>query len=133
LLKDIRVKFGIIDYHLQAKQLTENYFKLTAANSKASEQNEVMNLQRNLEEKGGDFISLQATIAVSRESYGALLKAYDAAVEKANKKVSYTEVISSSADGSPDYPRVWFSLLIFTGSALLLSLAYITLVQQVKP
>src|SRR5207253_9180766 len=91
-LKELGVKFGIIDYKAQSRELSKEYYR-TIATGNEKKINELTNALRNLEERGGKFHELQDHLGQATGEYAKLQSQYNTFVEDTEKYLTYTNVV----------------------------------------
>ncbi|MEK6615718.1 MAG: Wzz/FepE/Etk N-terminal domain-containing protein [Bacteroidota bacterium] len=131
-LKELAVKFGIIDYKAQSRELSKEYYR-TIATGNEKKINELTNSLRNLEERGGKFHELQQHLNQSTKEYGKLLIQYNTVVSDAEKHLTYTNmVVKPFPSDKRAYPVRWLIVTIATFASVLFSLIVIMLIEQRK-
>lgn len=131
-LKELAVKFGIIDYKAQSRELSKEYYR-TIATGNEKKINELTNSLRNLEERGGKFHELQQHLNQSTKEYGKLLIHYNTAVSDSEKQLTYTNVVVKPfPSDKKSYPVRWLIVTIATFASLLFSLIVIMIIEGRK-
>jgi uncharacterized protein involved in exopolysaccharide biosynthesis len=120
---ELRVRYGLLDYKSQSKEVTKSYLKTLSSNAGRSQAREIDSLKRNLEEKGGEQISVTEQLDGLRKSYNEIHGEYDKAISDLTKELTYSNVVAKPfpAD-SKCYPIRSLIVLISALSALLLGL-----------
>lgn len=131
MVRDIRMKYGILDYALQTEYATEGAL-IASPLQKANEQ-EVKTLLNNLKDKGGEFVALNEHLWRVRGTYNDLKVQYENALRDVKKNLTYCNVVTSPfvAD-KKSYPVRWLIVVISTLSALLFSLIVISVIENYK-
>lgn len=131
LVRDIRVKYGILDYALQTEYATEGAL-ISNSMQKANEQ-EVKTMLKNLQDKGGEFVALNEHLWRIRGTYNDLKVQYENALRDVEKNLTYCNVVTSPfvAD-KKSYPVRWLIVVISTLSTLLFSLIVISVIENYK-
>lgn len=127
LLSNLRVRYGLLDYKTQTKEVTKSYLKLASDNSPVSQYRGVDSMYRHLQYKGGDLISLSSQYKSLLDDYNTIKTNYDQAVSDMTKELTYTNVMANPypAD-SKSYPIRWVIVLIaMLSTALLVFIAFI--------
>lgn len=134
LLSALRVRYGLLDYKTQTKEVTKSYLKLAADNSPVSQYRGVDSLYRHLQHKGGDLIALSSQYKSLLDDYNTIKTSYDNAVSDLTKELTYTNVMANPfpAD-SKSYPVRWVIVLISILSSLLLAIIVFVIIDQKKP
>ena len=129
LVRDIRVKYGILDYALQTEYATEGSL-ISTPMQKANEQ-EVKTLLNNLKDKGGEFVALNEHLWRTRGTFNDLKVQYENALRDVEKNLTYCNVVTSPfvAD-KKSYPVRWLIVVISTLSTLLFSLIVISVIEN---
>lgn len=130
-LRELKVKFGIIDYKSQAKEASKEYYKSLGSNSKKT--NDILVSIRNLEERGNDYLELSEHLSSSIKNYDRLKVEYDNALRDVEKKLTYTNVVVKPI--KPDkkaYPVRWLICLFAVLSTLVFSVGIVTLLERYK-
>lgn len=133
LLGELRVRYGLLDYKTQTKEVTKSYLKLSAANSPVSQYRGVDSLYRHLQHKGGDLVSLSSQFKALQDDYNAIKTNYDNAVSDLTKELTYTNVMANPfpAD-SKSYPIRWVIVLVSILSSLLLATIIFVFIDRKK-
>lgn len=131
LVRDIRMKYGILDYALQTEYATEGSL-IASPLQKANEQ-EVKTLLKNLQDKGGEFVALNEHLWRIRGTYNDLKVQYENALRDVEKNLTYCNVVTSPfvAD-KKSYPVRWLIVVISTVSTLLFSLIIISSMENYR-
>jgi uncharacterized protein involved in exopolysaccharide biosynthesis len=121
LIKDYSMKYGLLDYKSQSKEVTRAYMRgLTSNNSKVL--NESKQIIQNLTEKGSEYNALQEHLWRIRGTYNDLKNAYDVAYRDVYKKLTYANVVTKPFPSDKKaYPVRWIIVLASVGSSLLLA------------
>lgn len=133
LLSALRVRYGLLDYKSQTKEVTKSYLKLASNNSQVSQYRGVDSLYRHLQNKGGDLIALSSQYKSLLDDYNAIKTNYDQAVSDMTKELTYTNVMAKPypAD-SKSYPVRWVIVLVTILSSLLLAIIAFVMIEQSK-
>lgn len=124
-LQELRVKYHILDYNIQAKEVTKSYLK-AVNDGKTAHIQDVDALMRNLEEKGGEYYRMKVRYDGLLGEYNETHNAYDNVLKELNKKFTYTYIISSpTPSDKKSYPIRWLIVLISVVSANLFLFAVI--------
>lgn len=130
-LKELKVKFGLIDYKAQTKEASRAYYRSLEKNT--SKTPDIVSSIRNLEEKGGDFIALEEKLEGALKAFNKIKINYDAAVRDVEKNLTYTNVVVKPR--LPDkkaYPVRWVIVLVSSISTLVMTIIFVLLVEQRK-
>ncbi|MFH1004761.1 MAG: Wzz/FepE/Etk N-terminal domain-containing protein [Bacteroidota bacterium] len=128
-IKEISVKYNIIDYASQSRELSREYYSLLGTGN-TKKLSEITNALRALEENGGRFRELQQHLQNSTYEYGQIQIRYNTAVTDAKKYLTYTNVIVHPfPSDKKDYPVRWLIVTVVTCAALLLAISFIVLIE----
>jgi capsule polysaccharide export protein KpsE/RkpR len=133
LLSALRVRYGLLDYKSQTKEVTKSYLKLASNNSQVSQYRGVDSLYRHLQHRGGDLIALSSQYKSLLDDYNAIKTNYDQAVSDMTKELTYTNVMAKPypAD-SKSYPVRWVIVIVTILSSLLLAIIAFVMIEQSK-
>lgn len=131
-LKEIAVKFGLIDYVAQSRELSKEYYRtITSGNEKKI--SELTNSMRNLEERGGKFHELQNHLFNSTAEYATLQSQYNTVLSDSEKSLTYTNmVVKPFPSNKKAYPVRWLIVTISACASILFSLLVITIIEGRK-
>ncbi|MEW6467903.1 MAG: hypothetical protein AB1458_03215 [Bacteroidota bacterium] len=130
-LKELKVKYGILDYKAQAKEASKEYYRSLGTNAKKT--TDITQSIRNLEEKGNDFIELNERLESSIKVYNAIKVDYDNALRDVEKKLTYTNVVIKPA--LPDkkvYPVRWIIVVSSTLASLFFAVVLVMIIEGRK-
>lgn len=115
-LKVLRVKYGLLDYKAQTKEVTKSYMKTLGSSSKSKELDTIVN---NLQEKGGELVSTTELLDKVRTDYASIQSEFDKALSDLKKELTYSNVVTKPfvAD-TKSYPVRWLIVLIFLASSV---------------
>lgn len=131
-LKELAVKFGIIDYKAQSRELSKEYYR-TLASGNEKKINELTNSLRNLEERGGKFHELQEHLENSTKEYAKILAKYNTVMSDSEKHLTYTNmVIRPFPSDKKAYPVRWLIVTVATFASILFSLIVIMIIEGRK-
>lgn len=131
-LKELGVKFGIIDYKAQSRELSKEYYRSVASGNE-KKITELTNALRNLEERGGKFHELQKHLDQSTAEYAKLLSQYNTVVNDSEKYLTYTNVVLKPfPSDKKSYPVRWLIVTISTFASILFSLIVIMIIEGRK-
>lgn len=131
-LKELAVKFGIIDYEAQSRELSKEYYR-TLASGNEKKISDLTNAMRNLEEKGGQFNELQLHLKNSTKEYGTVLKKYNIVKSDAEKVLTYTNVVLNPIPADKKaYPIRWLIVTVAICASFLFSLFVIIIIEGRK-
>jgi hypothetical protein len=115
-LHELRVKYQLFDYKIQAKEVTKSYLKAVGAGGRNLKEIDVM--MRNLEEKGGEYYELNNTLDALLKSYNKTKIEYDVVLRDLNKELTYANIITKPTPSfKKAYPVRWLIVLASVISA----------------
>lgn len=111
VLKELRIKYQILDYDLQAKEVTKAYLKALSSGRNKVQDIDVM--MRNLEEKGGEYYETKKTYDAMLGSYNGARIEYDNVLKDMTKELTYTNVVTKpSIADKKSYPVRWLIVVV---------------------
>ncbi len=130
-LKDLRVKYGLLNYDAQTRVVAKNYFK--SMKNSSSDFTKVFAMKKNLEEKGGEFMALSEHAYRIRAMYNDLKVQYEGVLKDFQKELTYASIIT------PPYPADkkttpvrWLIALIAVFSSFVFAMVVIYLIENAK-
>lgn len=133
LLSQLRIRYGLLDYKTQSKEVIKSYLKLATNNSSVSQYRGVDSMYRHLEYKGGDLIALSSQEKSLLSDYNTIKTNYDQAVSDMTKELTYTNIMANPfpAD-SKSYPIRWVIVLVSIVATFMLSLICFIIIDRKK-
>lgn len=134
LQRDLRIKYGVIDFDAQAKELTRGYMNMLMVGKKGGETGrEVDTLMRNLKEKGGDLLSLRSVIWAAYDQLRVIKDEYDKNFTEVQKKITYSLIVSTPYPADKkSYPIRWLIVVGSTLGALIIAFIAIAFIENRK-
>ncbi len=133
LVKNIRTKYGIISYDLQSKELTKEYYEMLSKTTNSQALTEARQMIKNLEEYGGDFVSINEHLWRVRGSYNDIKNQYENAIKDVEKILTYSNIITKPYPADKKtYPVRWLIVVISTLSSLLVAYFIIGYMDRAK-
>ena len=132
ILQELRVKYQLLDYQVQVKEVTKNYLKALSSGTRKESLKDIDALMRNLEEKGGEYYQMQKTFDIVLNSYNATKLESDKVMSDLNKILTYTNIVSKPFPADKkSYPIRW---LIVAASAVSANffLFFILIIMSIK-
>ena len=131
-LKSLRTDYNIINYGSQSDHVSKGYLKtFDGANSSSVNIKEIYILKKNLEEKGGEFITLEKRFYHLIDTYNYWEKEYLNARRQLEREITYTNVVSDpQVPVKKVYPVRWIIVLVSTFGAT--AFAYVLLLFSTK-
>ncbi|HRN41750.1 MAG TPA: hypothetical protein PK649_06715 [Vicingus sp.] len=115
-LKKIRKDYNIINYSIQSEEVMKGYLRTFDGASKTSTNyDEIVKLKNNIEEKGGDFITLEQRVYHLLEAYKFWENEYIKADRNVNRIMTYTNLVSKpTISNKKVYPIRWLIVALST-------------------
>jgi len=118
ILQELRVKYQILDYEVQVKEVTKNYLKALSSGTRKENLKDIDVLMRNLEEKGGEYYQTKQTFDILLNSFTATAIEYNKVTSDLNKMLTYTNIVSKPFPADKkSYPIRWLIVLASVASA----------------
>ncbi len=112
-LVELRVKYQILDYGTQAKEVIKGYVKVLSSGKGSGNLKDLDVMMRNLEEKGGEYYEKMAYYNSSLSAYNTIKIEYDNVWKDMNKELTYTSIVTAPyPSDKKDYPVRWLIVLI---------------------
>jgi len=130
---ELRINYGIIDYPNQSREVARGFLRTVDGNNAAQNINtkEVMNLKKNLEDHGGDWIFYNDRLYHLVEEYSKIKIDLDEAMMYFNREVSFANVVSAPYPADKKaYPIRWVIVLVSAIGAMFLSLIAILIIEN---
>ncbi len=118
-LKIYNLKYGLMDYKIQAKEFSRGYLNAIASGRGTGEAKSML---KNLSENGEDFNALSEHIWRIRGTYNDLKVSYDVAYRDVMKELTYANVVTHPivAD-KKSYPIRWLIVVISASASFFLA------------
>ncbi|MES2287862.1 MAG: hypothetical protein V4547_19395 [Bacteroidota bacterium] len=128
ILQELRVKYQLLDYEVQVKEVTKSYLKALSSGARKENLKDIDALMRNLEEKGGEYYQMKETFDILLESYNTSKLEYDKVMSDLNKVLTYTNIVSKPYPADKkSYPIRWVIVTVSVLSANLFLLLILTI------
>jgi hypothetical protein len=126
--KDLGVKYGLLDYTSQTREVMRAYLSGGGSGSRGSEVNR---LKKNLEEKGGEREMVSNLMTAITKDYSAFKLDYDRAVLDENRNYTYVNVLNKPfiAD-KKGYPVRWVIVVISALASLFVAILVIGVIES---
>jgi capsular polysaccharide biosynthesis protein len=133
-LKSLRTEYSIINYASQSDHVSKGYLKtFDGANSSSVNIKEILKLKNNLEEKGGEFITLEKRFYHLVDDYNYWEKEYLKSRKRLEREITYTNVVSEpQVPVKKVYPVRWVIVLFSTFGAIAFAFALLLFSVQLK-
>ena len=134
ILQELRVKYQLLDYDIQVKEVTRNYLQALSSGRSKENLKDIDVLKRNLEEKGGEYYQLKETFDVMLESYNATKLEYDKTISDLNKELTYSNIMSKPFPADKkSYPIRWLIATVSVASANMFLFLILLMITKNKP
>ncbi|MES2140465.1 MAG: hypothetical protein V4511_12225 [Bacteroidota bacterium] len=131
ILQELRVKYQLLDYEVQVKEVTKSYLKALSSGARKENLKDIDALMRNLEEKGGEYYQMKETFDIVLESYNTSKLEYDKVMSDLNKILTYTNIVSKPYPADKkSYPIRWVIVTVSVLSANLFLLLVLTIMSK---
>jgi uncharacterized protein involved in exopolysaccharide biosynthesis len=130
---DLRINYGIIDYPNQSREVARGFLRTVDGANAAQNINtrEVLNLKKNLEELGGDWIFINDRLYHLVEEYSKIKVDLDEALMNFNREISFANVVSAPYPADKKaYPVRWVIVAVTAIGAIFLSLIAILIIEN---
>jgi capsular polysaccharide biosynthesis protein len=133
-LKKIRKDYNIINYSIQSEEVMKGYLRTFDGASKTSTNyDEIVKLKNNIEEKGGDFITLEQRVYHLLEAYKFWENEYIKADRNVNRIMTYTNLVSEpTISYKKVYPIRWLIVSLSTFGAVFFAFVVILFQGRIK-
>lgn len=131
ILQELRVKYQLLDYEVQVKEVTKSYLKALSSGTRKENLKDIDALMRNLEEKGGEYYQMKETFDILLESYNTSKLEYDKVLSDLNKILTYSNIVSKPYPADKkSYPIRWVIVVVSVVSTNLLLLLILTIMAK---
>jgi len=121
LLRDYRIKYGLLDYAVQAKEYSRGLLR-AAAEGKGRAAADAKAVLDALADKGGEFQALSEKMNEGLSAYSRIQLDYENARKDVTKVLTYSNTITSPIPADKkSYPIRWLIVLVSVSSALLVT------------
>lgn len=133
LLIGLRVKYQILDYGVQSKEVIKSYLKALSSGKGSSGFKDIDVMLRNLEEKGGEYYEAIRVYDVTLGLYTGLKVDYENGLKDMNKELTYTNIVTKPFPADKKtYPIRWLIVVASVASADLFLLLILALMDVRK-
>jgi hypothetical protein len=131
-IKTLRTDYGILEYEEQIKPFSKVYYSAMAS-GKAAAGSAIQNAEKNLAEKGGDYISLKEHLYRIRSTYNDLKVLYENASRDLTKELTFTNVVTKPFPAEKkSYPVRSLLVLGFTAAMVFVSFIIMIIIEKNK-
>ena len=118
ILQELRVKYQLLDYNIQAKEATKSFLKAASSGSRKENLKDADMLLRNLEQKGGLFFEVTQSYYAVLNSYNNTKLEYDNTYKDLHKELTYTSIVEEPLiPDTKSFPVRWLIVLTSLVSA----------------
>ena len=133
ILEEFRLKYGIMDYKIQVREASKNYYKGLANGKSPQNMSYLKDELELLKLNGGKFRILDEMIGNEIGEYEKIKKEYEDKIRDLNKKFSYTTVVADpNIPVKKAWPVRWLISLAFVFSSIFLASIYYIIVDRIK-
>lgn len=112
-LKELRVKYQILDYDIQAKEVVKGYVKVLSEGKGINTMKDIDVMMKNMEEKGGEYYKTKTIYDGELLSYTKVKLEYDLAFRNTVKTFSFTNMVTAPFPlDKKTYPIRWLIILV---------------------
>jgi hypothetical protein len=130
-LRELRERFGVLDYYIQSKEALRAFYKLIGDGGSKDKLKELDTVIRNLEEKGGQSVSLKEIHAKLIDAYTDIKIQYDKALNDSKKELTYTNVITKPYPADrKSTPIRWLIVCVAGFSTFLFTLLIVLIIEN---
>ena len=133
-LKKIRKDYHIINYASQSEEVMRGYLRtFDGASKTSSNYDEIVKLKDNIEEKGGDFITLEQRVYHLLDAYKFWENEYIKANRSLNRVMTYTNTVTKPVVSYKKvYPIRWLIVAISTFGAVFFAFVVLLFQNKIK-
>ncbi|MBN3035832.1 MAG: hypothetical protein JW861_09620 [Bacteroidales bacterium] len=133
-LYDLSTQYGLIDYEIQAEEITRGFLKTIDGMGATQVNNrEVMKLKENIEKYGGELILLLRLIENESLKYTDLKYEYERAYMDYDRKFTYTNILTEPYPADrKSHPIRWLIVLVSALAAFFLSVIVILIIENYR-
>lgn len=134
VLKEIRTKYGILDFENQVKSFSKVYYsEMASGRASIGGNRPIDNAMEGLLNKGGDYVSTREHLWRIRGTYNDLKISYESALKDLSKELTYSNIVTKPIPSEKkSYPVRSLLILMFTGSMLLISFIVLVIFENSK-
>ena len=132
-MESLRKEFGLLDYEIQAEQVTQGYMTALAEGASSKAVSDIKQLMVNLEDKGGAFFLLQRELEALEIQRDTINRRLDKALSLLNKQETYTMIVEEPfpADKKAS-PTRWLIVLLSLMATEFLAIIVIFSLEGIK-
>lgn len=132
-MTEMRTKYGILNYGIQTKEASRNYYKALSSGKSKESLGKLMEEIEMLKQRGGQFQLLERVLNEEILEYENVKKEYDAKVRDLGKRFTYTSIVAEpNLPVKKAWPVRWLVVMMFVISAVFLSVIYYLITDRIK-
>lgn len=134
VMKELRVKYGILDYEAQSKEVSKRYLKMVSeGKTNAAGMKEIDEVIKNLQEKGGEYVSLKEHLWRTRGRWNDLKTDYQQALRDVAKELTYSNTVTKPFPADrKSYPVRWLIVLVSAVSSFFFMIVILSVIDNKK-
>ncbi len=133
LMADLRKNYGLLDYEVQAEQLTLGYMNALSGNAAPKAVNEIKSMLGKMEEKGGEFLLMEVQLEALEVQRDTIDRKLDKALSLANKDESYAMIVEEAFPADKkSYPTRWLIVFVSLLATEFLALVTVISIESLK-
>lgn len=132
-MQELRNKYGILDYDIQAKEASKNYYQALASGKNPNSLTALNDEMRQLRDNGGRYKVMNEMLEKEIKQYELTKKEYEEKIRDIEKKFSYTSVVSNpNIPVTKAWPTRWLISLVSVLSAVFAACLYYIIADRLK-
>jgi uncharacterized protein involved in exopolysaccharide biosynthesis len=132
-LKELRTKYGILDYAIQAREATRSYYKALASGKSAQTLSALKAEIELLREQGGKYLVMDKMLHEEVMDFENIKREYEAKIRDLGKKFSYTTIVADpNRPVKKAWPVRWLVVVSCVFSAVFLAILYYLFADRLK-
>jgi capsular polysaccharide biosynthesis protein len=128
--QELGIKYGLLEYQAQTREVMRAYLSTGGGSVRSAE---AKAMKKNLEEKGGEMLTLSEMIRSESDAFSTMKMDADRALLDYNRDYTYVNVLSKPyvAD-KKGYPIRWLIVVFSTFAAFFMAILIIGLIERSK-
>ncbi|MFN6039252.1 MAG: hypothetical protein ACK452_12345 [Bacteroidota bacterium] len=133
VMEEFRTKYGIMDYKIQVREASKNYYKALANGKSPGSMSHLNDELQILKQNGGKFKILDEMIVREVKEFEKIQKEYDDKIRDLNKKFSYTSVVAEpNIPVKKAWPVRWLICLATVLSSVFFAIMYYVVMDRIR-
>lgn len=117
-MQELRTQYGITDFELQIEGFSREYYRSVGQGGSGR----LEQIRKNLEDKGGEYVSLRENLESVRQSYNEYKLRYEQIIIDLSKELTFHNVVTKpDIPERKDSPKRSVIMVLFTLSMMLLA------------